>query len=1039
MDHPNIARVYDAGATATGRPYFVMELVRGVKITDFCDENKVSTQERLKLFIQVCQAIQHAHQKGIIHRDIKPSNILVTINDGVPVPKVIDFGIAKATQGRLTDQTLFTAFEQFLGTPAYMSPEQTVMTSLDIDTRSDIYSLGVLLYELLTSKTPFEQKELLAAGLDEMRRTIREKEPPKPSTRLTQELVLKSESRKPKSEGEIRADSRRLLQEKKELIHFVRGDLDWIVMKCLEKDRARRYETASGLARDIQRHLNHEPVTARPPSRLYEFRKTVRRHRVGFAATAAVIVALAIGLVASSLELASVRRAEAQARAAQISEGQQRDKAQTEEQKAKTEAAKSQQVARFLEDMLQSVGPSVAVGRDTKLLREILDKTAERVGLELKGQQDVEAELSYTLGEVYFDLGEFPKAELMHRHALELRKGLPGEDTPLVALSNSHLGRVLLGQRKFIEAEELLRQALVVQRKTPGQDQRDTLFTLTELSVALNAQGGADRRKEAEALLRESLESGQKLFGEESLEVAGTLEHLGVVLRVEGRSEEAVNAFSRALGIRRKSPGDQIGFAGSLELLATALVIQNKLEDAERLRREALAMRKRLFGDNHPSVATALSNLTSVLKRENKLAEVEYLYREELAASEKLGSNESPGFATALYDLAGVCRDQGKLSEAESLFRESLAMRRKLFKNEDKDVASSLESLANLLLDRNPAEAESLLREAVAVRRGVAPNDTLGLNWTLSYLGNALMAEGKLAEAESDQREALALALKDFKQRPSQVAWSIDHLFEVLKREGKVAETLQILDTVETRVETNGPLNVALMQALGNYYARVGQWHKAAVVFAKLVEFEPANRGYYHSLAPLLAQQEDLDGYRRCCGQILSQFSAANSPQDCERMAKDCLFFQCPGVDLAAAAKLADSAVTRGQGDGYLAFFQFAQGLADYRTGKFSNAVDSMAKVITVGGWPFREAEANAVLAMAEQRLDHKEEARAALSHGTKIFSGMAAPESGDLGAIWNDWIIANSLIKEAKALVEDQPPPASGHSSPPTASSKPD
>src|ERR671931_274808 len=229
MDHPNIAKVLDAGATETGRPYFVMELVRGIKITDYCDQNNLSTRERLDLFIKVCQAVQHAHQKGIIHRDLKPSNILVTLHDGVPVPKVIDFGIAKATSDqRLTDKTIFTAFEQFIGTPAYMSPEQAEMSGLDTDTRSDIYSLGVLLYELLTGKTPFDAKELLSKGLDEMRRTIREVEPVKPSTRLTQDLVAADVRRlHSTSEGEIRASSRRLLQE-------VRGDLDWIVMKCLE-------------------------------------------------------------------------------------------------------------------------------------------------------------------------------------------------------------------------------------------------------------------------------------------------------------------------------------------------------------------------------------------------------------------------------------------------------------------------------------------------------------------------------------------------------------------------------------------------------------------------------------------------------------------------------------------------------------------------------------------------------------------------------------------------------------------------------------
>jgi len=308
MDHPNIAKVFDASATENGRPYFVMELVRGIRITDYCEQNSLGTRERLELFIQVCQAVQHAHQKGVIHRDLKPSNILVTLNDNAPVPKVIDFGIAKATEGRLTGLTLFTAFEQFLGTPAYMSPEQAVLTSNDIDTRSDIYSLGVLLYELLTGTTPFDTKALLAAGLDELRRTIREKEPMRPSARLTQELVASSKqttikpaiSTPPEKAFPRLPDSAR--PGIKERIHLLRGDLDWIVMKCLEKDRARRYETANGLARDIQRHLNSEPVVARPPSPLYEFQKTVRRHKLGFAAAAAVMITLAGGVLVSSLE-----------------------------------------------------------------------------------------------------------------------------------------------------------------------------------------------------------------------------------------------------------------------------------------------------------------------------------------------------------------------------------------------------------------------------------------------------------------------------------------------------------------------------------------------------------------------------------------------------------------------------------------------------------------------------------------------------------------------------------------------------------------
>src|SRR5260221_1038226 len=306
MDHPNIAKVLEAGATETGRPYFVMELVRGTKITEFCDEKSVPTADRLRLFTQVCQAIQHAHQKGVIHRDIKPSNILVTVNDGVPVPKIIDFGIAKATAGPLTDNTFFTAFEQFIGTPAYMSPEQAEMTSLDIDTRTDIYSLGVLLYELLTGRTPFDPSELLQSGLDEMRWTIREKEPDRPSTRLST-----------MAEGELTTVAKHRHTEAPRLIHLVRGDLDWIVMKCLEKDRTRRYETANGLAFDIQRHLSNQPVVARPPSTVYRFQKLVRRNKLAFAGASAVAVALVVGAAVSTWQAIRAthfrRQAEAEA------------------------------------------------------------------------------------------------------------------------------------------------------------------------------------------------------------------------------------------------------------------------------------------------------------------------------------------------------------------------------------------------------------------------------------------------------------------------------------------------------------------------------------------------------------------------------------------------------------------------------------------------------------------------------------------------------------------------------------------------------
>jgi len=298
MDHPNIARVLDAGATETGRPYFVMELVYGVKITDYCDQNRVSMQERLQLFIQVCNAVQHAHQKGIIHRDLKPSNIMVTMHDGVPVPKVIDFGIAKATEQRLTDKTLFTSYAQLMGTPAYMSPEQMELSGLNLDTRSDIYSLGVLLYELLTGRTPFDTADLLKSGLEELRRTVREREPLSPSAKLQ---TLNNE--------ELTKTAKMRRMEPPRLLSQLHGDLDWIVLKCLEKDRTRRYETANGLAMDIQHYLLQEPILARPPSEVYRLRKFVRRNRMVFLCGAAAAAALLLGTIISTMMFVKEREA----------------------------------------------------------------------------------------------------------------------------------------------------------------------------------------------------------------------------------------------------------------------------------------------------------------------------------------------------------------------------------------------------------------------------------------------------------------------------------------------------------------------------------------------------------------------------------------------------------------------------------------------------------------------------------------------------------------------------------------------------------
>ena len=490
MDHPNIAKVLDVGTTDVGRPFFVMELVRGIRITDYCDQANLTTKERLDLFIKVCQAIQHAHQKGIIHRDIKPSNILVTLHDGVPVPKVIDFGIAKATVGRLTDATVYTQLHQFIGTPAYMSPEQAEMSGLDIDTRSDIYSLGVLLYELLAGSTPFDAKELMSGGIDAMRRTIREKEPQRPSTKLSQTLVaadvrrLKSAaSDTPSSEEEVRASSRRLLRVK-ETITLLKGDLDWIVMKCLEKDRQRRYETANGIAADLKRHLNNEPVVARPPSAAYKFQKAVRRNKLVFAAGTAVAIALVAGLCLAALGWRQTR----------------------------VERDNAQAALHFIQDdVLSQASPGSQPNRELTV-RALLDRVADRLDHASGRPPLVEASIRQTLGSGYTELGAYEKAVQHYERALQLQLEHLDEDSPDTLRSVYGLAMARWWSGSMVQADELTRRGLETSRRILVEKDPITLqFMRTRASTMVYS--GAVPWAEIEPLFLQALALHREVLG----------------------------------------------------------------------------------------------------------------------------------------------------------------------------------------------------------------------------------------------------------------------------------------------------------------------------------------------------------------------------------------------------------------------------------------------------------------------------------------------------------------------------------------------
>jgi serine/threonine protein kinase len=770
MDHPNIAKVLDAGTIQTqsgegrmqnssadsalatrhsslspGRPYFVMELVRGIRITDYCDQAQLSTQDRLNLFIKVCQAIQHAHQKGVIHRDIKPSNILVTLHDGVPVPKVIDFGIAKATEGRLTDATVYTQLHQFIGTPAYMSPEQAEMSGLDIDTRSDIYSLGVLLYELLAGSTPFDATELMASGIDEMRRVIRETEPEKPSTRLTKRVMRGARSPLTTHHSSLATD------------------LDWIAMKCLEKDRQRRYETANELANDLERHLTCEPIVARPPSVGYRFQKLVRRNKVGFVAVSATTLALVTGLVLSLWQYAEKSKAY--------------ERARTAESLATERLEEAEIVSTFLSELLSSPDPS----RDghTVTVAELLRRAAEKLDNNLNAHPARRAQLQWTIALTYVSLGLHREGLPLMEKVVEYRQMTLGQDRSETLLAKSLLALCYHHSGRRPEALKL--QEEVVSRCQQRKGLEDPLTLMFKGNLA-SFHVDAGRHPEAIQIYELLLPLCQKLQGPTGDETIRTKHNLAMAYNDVGRRDEAIALQEEVLTHQKRSKGPE--HPETIVAMQNLAVSYSESTPSHRaralkLREDVMSLARKVFGPNHPSMHNAIQNIVDSYTDFGKYQDAERLLNEGLEVLRRAKTNSPRSVTYYLAELADLkARYLKDYPAAHASYQELLQDRRSRFspghsEYEDKVIKPSA-GLAAVLADwawadrtniaarARAYEAERLMSEALSIRQSRTNATAWKTSEWKSRLGSALLSiavtdsdlsaearERKFAEAET--------------------------------------------------------------------------------------------------------------------------------------------------------------------------------------------------------------------------------------------------------------------------------------------------
>ena len=702
MDHPAIAKVFDAGSTPEGRPYFVMEYVDGLPINDYCDRHRLTMRQRMGLFIQVCEGVQHAHQKAIIHRDLKPSNILVTEVDGRPAPRIIDFGIAKATSQAVDAATMFTQLGSVVGTLGYMSPEQAGSGGEDIDTRSDVYSLGVVLYELLVGALPLDFKKLTT---EEALRKLRDQDVPRPSTRLRT------------LGGDFAPAAQNRSADLPTLTRQLRGDADAIALKALEKDRRRRYASPADLAADIERYLNDEPVTAHAPSGAYRARKYIRRHRVGVGLASAVVLLLLGFAIAQAVELRTIRK--------------ERDRAD--------------RITGFMTDMFKVSDPSEARGNDIRV-REVLDKASTQIVTGLAKEPEDQARLMQVMGDVYRNLGLYPQSESLTRRALAVETRVLGANNPETFKSMDTLSGLLEDQSRYPEAEKMARQTVEKRTRTLGPEDRDTLYANTELASIIVDQG---RYAEAEPLSRQTVAMARRKWGPLDPVTLLAEKELAINLTYAGKLDEAENTFREALqGDLATFGPDDVKTLHAETNLGAILLHKDKPAEAEKIFRTVIEKENRVFGPDHPQTLLNMGNLGLALDDQRRYAEAEKVFRDTLAIkTNKLGAEHRSTLVTA-GNLANVLRHEQKYAEAEQICRQTLAIEERTLGKDHTDTLVSRAVLGRLLEDEGHyPEAERAIREAYdGMARVVGPNHEYTLNSAYD-LAVLYAAEGKKAEA----------------------------------------------------------------------------------------------------------------------------------------------------------------------------------------------------------------------------------------------------------------------------------------------------